>query len=74
VEHKCHHDPEQLPVVQKKIEINEGKFEDEFGCRFVVLKEMIGFFIELFDIAEENMRVDFFLAFEIQINGTFAEF
>jgi hypothetical protein len=34
---------------------------------------MGGFFIEFLDIAKENMRIDLFFAFEIKINGTFAE-
>jgi hypothetical protein len=74
VEHEGHHNPEQLPVVQKKFYIDAGEFDEQFGGGSVVLEEMSGFFIELLDIAEKNMGVDFFLAVEIEVDGAFAEF
>jgi hypothetical protein len=74
VQHEGHHDPEQFPVVEEKFDIDGREIKDEFGCRFAVLEQDRGFFIELIDVVEENMTVNVFLAAEMQINGALAEF
>ena len=73
MKHEGHHDPEQLPVIEKEIDVGAGEIQEQFLRRLFIPNDMGRFAVEFVDIAEENLRVDFFLAAEIEIDGTFAQ-
>ena len=74
VEHVRDENTEEFRIVEEKIDVDGGEFMQDGGGRVPVVEKILDLPIELFDIVEKDLGVDFFLAVVIKIDGTLAEF
>lgn len=73
MEHEGHQDPEQFAIAQKEVDIDGGEAQERFGRTGGGLKNIGDAIVELVDIAQQDLRIDLFLAVVIKVNGPFAQ-
>jgi len=74
MEHIGDENTEELRIVKEKIDVNVGEFVEDFWGGVPVVEQIFYLAVELLDVVEEDLGVNFLLAVVVKIDGTLAEF
>jgi hypothetical protein len=67
VEHIGDENTEELRIVKEKNDVDVGEFVEDFGGVVPVVKQIFYLAIELFDVVEEDLGVNFLLAVVVKV-------